>query len=83
MADALLWLLFGKDTRGAKLNPKPLDKNNDELLGLEPTVVAELIINDTMVTLKRVQEEKWNTPRGQLEKVRGNDTTKYTIDGRA
>ena len=81
LADALLWLLFGKDTRGAKLNPKPLDKNNDELLGLEPTVVAELIINDTMITLKRVQEEKWNTPRGQLEKVRGNDTTKYTIDG--
>ncbi|MGJ0738942.1 AAA family ATPase [Enterococcus casseliflavus] len=81
LADALLWLLFGKDTRGAKLNPKPLDQNNDELLGLEPTVEAELIINDTTVTLKRVQEEKWNTPRGQLEKVRGNDTTKYTIDG--
>lgn len=81
LADALLWLLFGKDTRGAKLNPKPLDQNNDELLGLEPTVEAELIINDTMVTLKRVQEEKWNTPRGQLEKARGNDTTKYTIDG--
>lgn len=81
LADALLWLLFGKDTRGAKLNPKPLDQNNDEMLGLEPTVEAELTINDTVVTLKRVQEEKWNTPRGQLEKVRGNDTTKYTIDG--
>lgn len=81
LADALLWLLFGKDTRGAKLNPKPLDEHNQEKLGLEPTVEAELIINDTMVTLKRVQEEKWNTPRGQLEKVRGNDTTKYTIDG--
>lgn len=81
LADALLWLFFGKNTRGAKLNPKPLDQNNDELLGLEPTVEAELIINGTMVTLKRVQEEKWNTPRGQLEKVRGNDTTKYTIDG--
>ncbi|WP_369674794.1 ATP-binding protein [Enterococcus faecium] len=81
LADALLWLLFGKDTRGAKLNPKPLDQNNDELLGLDPNVEAELIINDTTVTLKRVQEEKWNTPRGQLEKVRGNDTTKYTIDG--
>ena len=81
LADALLWLLFGKDTRGAKLNPKPLDEHNQEKLGLEPTVEAELIINDTMVALKRVQEEKWNTPRGQLEKVRGNDTTKYTIDG--
>lgn len=81
LADALLWLLFGKDTRGAKLNPKPLDENNEEKLGLEPTVEAELVIDGTVITLKRVQEEKWNTPRGQLEKVRGNDTTKYTIDG--
>lgn len=81
LADALLWLLFGKDTRGTKLNPKPLDGNNEEKLGLEPTVEAELVIDGTAVTLKRVQEEKWNTPRGQLEKVRGSDTTKYTIDG--
>ena len=81
LADALLWLLFDKDTRGAKLNPKPLDGNNEEKLGLEPTVEAELLIDGTVVTLKRVQEEKWNTPRGQLEKVRGSDTTKYTIDG--
>lgn len=81
LADALLWLLFGKDTRGAKLNPKPLDGNNKEKLGLEPTVEAELVIDGTAVILKRVQEEKWNTPRGQLEKVRGSDTTKYTIDG--
>lgn len=81
LADALLWLLFGKDTHGAKLNPKPLDGNNEEKLGLEPTVEAELLIDGTVVTLKRVQEEKWNTPRGQLEKVRGSDTTKYTIDG--
>ncbi|RXA60490.1 hypothetical protein EQ871_14430 [Enterococcus casseliflavus] len=81
LADALLWLLFGKDTRGAKLNPKPLDELNQEKLGLEPTVEAVLVIDGTDVALKRVQEEKWNTPRGQLEKVRGNDTTKYTIDG--
>ncbi|WP_429968165.1 ATP-binding protein [Enterococcus sp. AZ046] len=81
LADALLWLLFGKDTRGAKLNPKPLDEHNLEKLGLEPTVEAVLVIDGTDVALKRVQEEKWNTPRGQLEKVRGNDTTKYTIDG--
>ncbi|OTN76758.1 hypothetical protein A5886_001837 [Enterococcus sp. 8G7_MSG3316] len=81
LADALLWLLFGKDTRGAKLNPKPLDMNNNEKLGLEPTVEAVLVIDGSEVNLKRVQEEKWNTPRGQLEKVRGSDTTKYTIDG--
>ena len=58
-----------------------MDGNNEEKLGLEPTVEAELAIDGTVVTIKRVQEEKWNTPRGQLEKVRGSDTTKYTIDG--
>lgn len=80
LADGLLWLFFGKDSRGAKLNPKPLDENNQEVLGLEPTVEAELVINGQTVTLKRVQEEKWTNPKGQLEKVRGSDTTKYFIN---
>lgn len=80
LADGLLWLLFGKDSRGAKLNPKPLDQSNQEVLGLEPTVEAELVIDGQTVTLKRVQEEKWTNPKGQLEKVRGSDTTKYFIN---
>lgn len=80
LADGLLWLLFGKDSRGAKLNPKPLNERNEEILGLEPTVEAKLIIDGESVTLKRVQEEKWTNPKGQLEKVRGSDTTKYFIN---
>ena len=80
LADGLLWLLFGKDSRGAKLNPKPLNEQNEEVLGLEPTVEAKLIIDGESVTLKRVQEEKWTNPKGQLEKVRGSDTTKYFIN---
>lgn len=80
LADGILWLLFGKDSRGAKLNPKPLNERNEEILGLEPTVEAKLIIDGEAVTLKRVQEEKWTNPKGQLEKVRGSDTTKYFIN---
>lgn len=80
LADGLLWLFFGKDSRGAKLNPKPLNERNEEILGLEPTVEAKLIIDGEAVTLKRVQEEKWTNPKGQLEKVRGSDTTKYFIN---
>lgn len=80
LADGLLWLFFGKDSRGAKLNPKPLDQSNQEVLGLDPTVEAELVIDGQTVTLKRVQEEKWTNPKGQLEKVRGSDTTKYFIN---
>lgn len=80
LLDGWLWLLLGKDSRGSKLNPKPLDELNQEKLGLEPCVEAIVIIDGKEVKLKRVQEEKWTTPKGQLEKVRGSDTTKYYID---
>lgn len=80
LLDGWLWLLLGKDSRGSKLNPKPLDEFNQEKLGLEPMIEATVIIDGKEVKLKRVQEEKWTTPKGQLEKVRGSDTTKYYID---
>lgn len=80
LSDGLQWLLFGKDSQGAKINPKPLDAQNNELLGLEPTVEAELIIDGKAKVLKRVQQEKWTTKKGDLDKTRGGDTTKYFID---
>lgn len=81
LADGFLWLLFGKDTKGTKLNPKPKDNEMNEILGLEPTVEAELVIDGELVTMKRVQKEKWASKRGELEKTRGNDSTDYFING--
>lgn len=81
LADGFQWLLFGKNSRGAKLNPKPLDNQNAEKLGLNPTVEAQLIIDGKPITLTRIQEEKWATKRGELEAVRSSDTTKYFVDG--
>lgn len=81
LADGFQWLLFGKNSRGAKLNPKPLDSQNAEKLGLNPTVEAQLIIDGKPITLTRIQEEKWATKRGELEAVRASDTTKYFVDG--
>lgn len=80
LADGFQWLLFGKDTQGMKLNPKPVDPNNQELLGLEPEVEAQLLIEGETVTLKRIQKEKWTTKKGDLEKVRSSDTMKYYIN---
>lgn len=80
LSDGLQWLLFGKDSAGMKINPKPLDENNQELLGLEPTVEAELVVDGKTKVLKRVQQEKWTAKRGELEKKRSSDTTKYFID---
>lgn len=81
LADGFQWLLFGKNLLGAKLNPKPLDGNNQEKLGLNPTIEAQLIIDGDSVSLVRVQEEKWSTKRGELEATRSSDTTKYFVDG--
>lgn len=80
LSDGIQWLFFGKDSKGLKFNPKPLDQNNNEQIGLEPEVEAELIIDGKAVTMKRVQKESWTAKRGELEKTRGSDTTKYYID---
>lgn len=80
LADGLVWLFFGKDTKGRKLSPKPLNGSNDELLGLEPEVETTLSIDGQQVTLKRVQKEVWTKKNGELEATRSNDTTKYFID---
>lgn len=80
LADGLLWLLFGKDSKGASINPKPLNNNNNEVLGMSPEVEAEMIIDGKVTILKRVQQETWTSKRGELEKTRGADTTKYFID---
>lgn len=80
LADGLLWLLFGKDSKGAAINPKPLDNANSEVLGLSPEVEAEMIVDGKVTILKRVQQETWTSKRGELEKTRGADTTKYFID---
>lgn len=80
LADGLQWLFFGKDSNGSKINPKPRDEQNQELLGLEPTVEAELIIDGKVTVLKRIQEEKWTAKKGDLEKTRSSDSTRYFID---
>lgn len=80
LADGFRWLLFGKNLSDEKLNPKPLDADNKEQLGLNPEIEAELSIDGKNVILKRVQEEKWTKKNGALEKTRGSDTTKYFID---
>lgn len=80
LADGLQRLFFGKDSHGAKMNPKPRDKQNQELLGLEPTIEAEMIVDGKVTVLKRIQEEKWTAKKGELEKTRSSDSTRYFID---
>lgn len=79
--DGFWWLLFGKNSAEAsKFNPKPLDANGKEIIGLEPEVTATLTIDGKDVTLARILKEVWSKPRNQVEKERKSDKTVLTID---
>ncbi|VDG23698.1 ATP-binding protein [Lactiplantibacillus mudanjiangensis] len=79
--DGFTWLLFGKNSDDVKkFNPKPLNADGTEQLGLDPEVDATLEIDGKSVRLQRKSAEKWIKPRGQADKVRKPDVTELTID---
>ena len=79
--DGFLWLLFGKDSaENAKFGAKPVDKDGEEVLGKEPTVEAELIIDGELISLRRELKEVWSAVKGRLEKERKSDKTLYYIN---
>lgn len=79
--DGFLWLLFGKDSaENSKFGAKPVDNNGLEVLGKEPVVEAELIVNGEIISLRRELKEVWSTIKGRLEKERKSDKTVYYIN---
>lgn len=79
--DAFTWLLFGKNSGDVtKFNAKPLDSNNQEIIGAEPLVEAILEIDSVQHTFRRELKENWVQPKGQLERTRKSDITQLMID---
>ena len=79
--DAFMWLLFGKNSRGAtKFNAKPLDADGNEIKGAEPLVEATLNVDGKAIVFRREQKEVWVQPRGQKERQRKSDKTILMID---
>ena len=80
-ANALYWLLFGKDIHNRQLSPVPLDKNNKEIYELIPMVEAEFQCDDKIITLKKESypnlKKNHDTNR---EIYSGSRTTKQSID---
>ncbi len=79
--DALMWLLFDKDSTDAK------DFNIKTIVDGEPLHHAEHSVecaffmeNGQTVTLKKVYKEKWQRPRGKLDAEFAGHTTDYYID---
>jgi DNA repair exonuclease SbcCD ATPase subunit len=79
VADALSWLLFGKNQAGdSAFSVKTLDADGQELHDLEHEVEAVLEIDGHVVTLRKVLLEKWTKKRGsQNPEFSGHETTYY------
>jgi hypothetical protein len=79
--DALTWLLFGKDSHGnSKFDIKPLNDAGNTIVGVMPTVSAELVVNGVSVVLKKILREKWEKHRGGEERYGGNTVDYYIND---
>jgi len=74
--DALLWLLFDKDSAGnSKFTIKPIGSTQ----GVTPTVIACFLINGQPLKLQKTLREKWEKHRGGASRFAG-DTREYFVD---
>jgi len=82
IADAVMWLLFGKDSQNsADFEIKTLDADGNALTGLEHSVFAEFDIAGDSLTLERIYKEVWTKKRGNAEREFDGHTTDYKING--
>lgn len=83
VADAITWVLFGKDSRRRTAFPiDPVDDEGRIIHNLDVSVELEMLIDGQPTTLRRRRQEKWVQKRGMTrEQFDGHQTTCY-IDGR-
>lgn len=84
IADAVSWILFGKDSMGNAPGKtfviQPLDENGDTIHNLETEVNAIFSLDGVEKNLRKVLVEKWTKPNGSEEKKLAGTTVKYYID---
>lgn len=79
--DALLWLLFGKDSQdSANFNVKPLDASGNKIPGTEPEVIAEICFDGKPYTLRKSLKEIWRKPTGQAQQVYDRDEVQASVN---
>lgn len=80
--DAFMWLLFGKDCDDRKdFDVRTYDENHKVLHKCECSVTAELVVDGTLMVLKREYKEVWTTPSGTTEEKFKGNVTECTWDG--
>lgn len=76
--DALIWLLFGKDSHGnSTFSIKPIDVPAGSVT---PEVSVILMVNGEELKLRKALREKWERPRGSTESRFAGNTTDYFVD---
>ncbi len=80
--DAIIWLLFGKDSLDRKqFNIKTLGENGKVIEKLPHEVSATLDINGEEISLRRCYKEKWQKKRGTAtEEFNGHEEERYFND---
>lgn len=80
--DAIIWLLFGKDSLDRKqFNIKTLGENGKVIEKLPHEVSATLDINGEEISLRRCYKEKWQKKRGAAtEEFNGHEEERYFND---
>lgn len=83
LADAFLWLLFGKNSKNQKdFEVKTLDGDGNPIHGLNHEVIGQIQFDREIPTeLRRVFSEKWTKKRGSAEKELTGHTTDYYVNG--
>ena len=83
--DALMWVLFSKDSNGngeKNIEVKPLDVSGNVIDHDALTAVEVVLdVNGEELALRRTYREKWETKRGSSDAVYTGNTSDYYIDG--
>lgn len=79
--DAMLWLLFGKDSSGsAKFNVRPQDENGVDIDNLVISVAGTFDIDGKETVIEKTQSQKWVKERGaEVKTFKGNEN-KYIVN---
>ena len=81
-ADAIMWVLFGKNSDGqAVFGIDPKDENNNVINHLENIVTLTVSADNRKLVLRKVRKETWSKPRGQFEDALTGHTTECFING--
>lgn len=80
--DAVLWLLFDKNSGFKSLNPKTIKQDGSEVHHLDHSVEMVLSYGDGKeLELKKTFAEKWTKKRGQAEQEFSGHTVDYWVNG--